>query len=226
MEKPGYVSTHEGYFIIGELNGKTTPRIQELARILSLVKRTDITDNIFKERWDKLCQVTMTIPISSILGEGGGPGILRYENFHTLLARIMSENLRVAAAAGYRFDTMLGLKTQDWQRLARGPAPEVSRILVKGAVPATPPPGTADIPPDKPSNIPVSGDIISRDIARGLPIEMYYLTGYIINKGRENGVPTPVNELILSMLKAMEKGEIKPGLNHLDEMLKKTAVNG
>jgi 2-dehydropantoate 2-reductase len=221
--KPGYVAT-EGYFIIGELDGNITPRIRELAQILSLAKRTEISRNIIKERWRKLSEVSMTIPIGSIIGVRGGPAILRNEKVHSLLARVMCENLEVAAAAGYRFDTMLGVKIEDWQKLARGPAPEISRLIsgskgsFTGAISGI----------DSAFNEPVcletlyKEDIILKDIAKGLPVEQYYINGYIISKGKELGVPTPVNELLLNMIKTIENGKTKPGIDNFHEMLKLT----
>ena len=48
--KPGVVSMHDGYYVIGELDGQITPRIQELAKILNLVVPAKISTNIMQER--------------------------------------------------------------------------------------------------------------------------------------------------------------------------------
>src|SRR5262250_938365 len=43
-----------GAFILGELDGRITPRVRELARLLSAVEETPVTDNIWGYKWAKL----------------------------------------------------------------------------------------------------------------------------------------------------------------------------
>ena len=40
--RPGYAAGHDGYFVIGELDGTKTARIKELAEVLGAVKPTHI----------------------------------------------------------------------------------------------------------------------------------------------------------------------------------------
>ena len=211
--KPGYVRGHGGHFVIGELDGQTTPRIKELAQILSLVTRTEISANVMQERWNKLSQVSMSVTVGAITGLGF-PGVFQNEKAHPLFARIICEVIQVAGAAGYKLDTVIRIKADDWKKLARGPVPEVSKIIAEGNARPNAPGGITNDPTDAP---------ITRDIKRGLPLEIDYTNGYVISKGKEVGVPTPVNELIVSMVKAVQSGKIKAGLDNLDEMLKLTA---
>lgn len=41
-------------FVLGELDGRTTPRLQEVAQILSAVGRTQVSTNIWGAKWTKL----------------------------------------------------------------------------------------------------------------------------------------------------------------------------
>ncbi|MDH4083175.1 MAG: 2-dehydropantoate 2-reductase [Nitrospira sp.] len=51
----------------------------------------------------------------------------------------------------------------------------------------------------------------------GRQTEIAYLNGYIVEKGRELGVPTPVNEALTAMIKAMtEKEKVGPGVVKID----------
>jgi 2-dehydropantoate 2-reductase len=43
-----------GAFVLGELDGRITPRVRELARLLSAVEETPVTDNIWGYKWAKL----------------------------------------------------------------------------------------------------------------------------------------------------------------------------
>jgi len=45
------------------------------------------------------------------------------------------------------------------------------------------------------------------DWKAGRPTEIAYLNGYIVEKGRELGIPTPVNEALTAMIKAMTEKE-------------------
>jgi 2-dehydropantoate 2-reductase len=45
------------------------------------------------------------------------------------------------------------------------------------------------------------------DWKAGRPTEIGYLNGYIVEKGRELGIPTPVNEALTAMIKAMTEKE-------------------
>jgi len=55
------------------------------------------------------------------------------------------------------------------------------------------------------------------DWKAGRPTEIDYLNGFIVNKGRELGIPTPVNEALTAMIKAVtEKGKDGPGIVKID----------
>jgi 2-dehydropantoate 2-reductase len=49
-----------------------------------------------------------------------------------------------------------------------------------------------------------------QDVMKGRRTEVDYLNGYVVRKGREVGVPTPMNEAIVEVTKRMEAGELKP----------------
>jgi len=66
-------TTHKGtWFGLGELHGRVTPRVEELAKILSHVGKADITTNIWGERWAKLAVNCMSNPLSGLTGMGSG----------------------------------------------------------------------------------------------------------------------------------------------------------
>jgi 2-dehydropantoate 2-reductase len=207
LKRPGYVWTHGGRFVIGELDGTVTPRVQAVAAIMGLVAQTEVTRDIVKQRWDKLAQVTMTVPVGALLGVGF-PAVLSVVDAHPVLARLMCETLEVAAAAGHPLDEVVGLTADDWRRLAAGPAPDLSDMVVG---PFRPRPG---VPGPDPADAP-----LLKDLRLGLPLEIDYTNGYLVQKGRELGVPTPTHDLAFAMLKRLENGELKPGMEHLSALL-------
>ena len=56
---------------------------------------------------------------------------------------------------------------------------------------------------------------LAQDISKGRRTEIDYLNGYVIDKGREAGVPTPMNEAILDLTKRVESGELVPHLDNI-----------
>ena len=206
ITKPGYLTGHAGYFVVGEIDGKITSRVQELAEILRMVARTEISTDVMKERWNKLSQVTMTVTVGCILGVG--MGIFQYDEAHPLLARIMCETMQVAAAAGYKLEEVMGIKADEWETLAKGTVPAFSKVI---GCNINFPAGT-ELPPDP----------ITICINQGQPLEIDYTNGYVINKGKELGVPTPVNELIINKIKAIESGKLKASPANLYELMRLT----
>lgn len=210
LMRPGYVRTHGGRFVLGELDGRITPRAQEIARILALVAPTDVSTDIVRQRWDKLAQVTMTVPVGAVTGVGF-PAILSVHEAHPLLARLMCETLAVASAAGHPLDEVAGLTAGEWRRLAAGPAPKLSDVLSKPFV------GRPGEPRPDPDEAP-----FLKDLKAGLPLELDHTNGYVIRRGVELGVPTPTHHLVVEMLKEIEAGMIGPGLQHLEALLRQT----
>jgi 2-dehydropantoate 2-reductase len=46
-----------------------------------------------------------------------------------------------------------------------------------------------------------------QSIERGHKTEIDYLNGYICARGRQHGVPTPINDSVVKMVKEIEEGE-------------------
>ena len=56
---------------------------------------------------------------------------------------------------------------------------------------------------------------LAQDVMKGRRTEVDDLNGYVVRKGGEVGVPTPVNEAIVEVTKRVETGELKPSLSNL-----------
>ena len=57
-------------FRVGEHDGRVTPRVQELAQMLSVIDGARATDNLWGERWAKLSQNAMSNPLQALSGLG------------------------------------------------------------------------------------------------------------------------------------------------------------
>jgi 2-dehydropantoate 2-reductase len=54
-----------------------------------------------------------------------------------------------------------------------------------------------------------------QSLERNNPTEIDYLNGYIVQKGIELGIPTPINQTIVQLIKDIEQGKKKIDLQHL-----------
>ena len=52
---------------------------------------------------------------------------------------------------------------------------------------------------------------LSQDVTKGRRTEVDYLNGYVARKGQELGVPTPMNDAVVQIVKQVEVGAVKPG---------------
>ena len=56
------------------------------------------------------------------------------------------------------------------------------------------------------------------DLSQGKPTEIEFLNGAVVDAGRRLGVPTPVNERVMALVRAVERGDRRNGLSP-DELL-------
>ena len=49
-----------------------------------------------------------------------------------------------------------------------------------------------------------------QDLERGLKTEVDVINGAVVERGRKYGVPTPLNERVLGLIRKMEEGEDAP----------------
>jgi 2-dehydropantoate 2-reductase len=61
---------------------------------------------------------------------------------------------------------------------------------------------------------------VLQDHLKGRYSEVDQLNGLVVKKGKEAGVPTPLNEAITTLTKQIRKGDLKPDRSNL-ELLKK-----
>jgi ketopantoate reductase len=53
------------------------------------------------------------------------------------------------------------------------------------------------------------------DIELGRRTELDYFNGLVQSKGRELGIPTPVNDAVMRVVKLLERRELKPDVANL-----------
>jgi 2-dehydropantoate 2-reductase len=186
-------------FTLGEPSGMITPRLEQMAETLSDVGPTKMTGNLWGERWAKLATNCMSNAVAGMTGLKSAelrddPAIRR------LAIAIAGELLRVAAALGVSVEPISGIPAgMLLEALTDGAKQEeVEQRMVEA--------GRA-IGTGRPS--------LAQDVMKGRKTEVDELNGYVVNKGRQVGVPTPVNQAVVALTKRVEAGELEPSLSNL-----------
>ena len=86
-------------FRAGEHDGRISRRVRELVDMLEVIDGARVTDNLWGERWAKLCQNCMGNPVTAISGMGTSD-LANYPRGREVQIRLASESARVGTFAG------------------------------------------------------------------------------------------------------------------------------
>jgi len=90
-----------GAFVLGELDGRDTPRVRELAALLSAVEETPVTDNIWGYKWAKLIYGALLFA-TAVVDAHVYEVVERSPGVKDALVAIVGEGIAVADKAGVR----------------------------------------------------------------------------------------------------------------------------
>ncbi len=187
MEK-GQGKGHD-VFRVGEHDGRITPRATELAHMLSVIDGSQVTDNLWGERWAKLCANAMGNPVQAMSGLGSIE-IASSEVGRAITIHLAAESARVGLALGYRVPKFNGADAAQWADAGRRETYEaLDRMLTPVSASAR--------------NWRAS---MAQDVTKGRPTEIDYMNGHVLAQGRERGVPTPVCAAVIEIVHEVEAG--------------------
>jgi len=210
MERAGhYAKTSPGATHIGELDGTRTPRLETTAELLRHVGEVAIHDNIRGALWSKLAINCVITTVGAVTGETLGAMLARPSARQIFLAAY-TEVIDTALAHGVRLekiaaDPMLLYCKRDagsWQRFKKD---LIARVLgykyrhVKSSM--------------------------LQSLERSRPTEIDFLNGYVVEQAALVGVPVPVNEALVAIVRELETGQrsIHPrNLDAVQEALRQT----
>lgn len=211
---PGQVENHPGFLIVGELDGSETPRVRELAKVLSAIKPTEISGDIMRKRWEKLAEICMGVPLACASGYHQFCGN-DDKRMQRLFARIACETFRVARAAGYELEKIGFMTEEEVRRLAVEDVPELGDRMAHH-------PMAQEEPPEGATGLAALVDAYTADIRKGAPLEIGFANGYIIDRGHALGIPVPTHEAVVNMVFEIQRGERKAARSNLDELIAAT----
>ncbi len=190
---PGHVQRNTPrtgtWFAVGELDGSITPRLQEIQKILSHVAKVDISTNIRGTKWTKLVVNSMS------MGPWGLIGLLNREvaklpGIFEVAVKLGKETVAVGTAMGINIEPVFGLNADDF-------ADDEDKVLLNALTTMTghtgPRARTAPI----------------HDHIKGRKNEIEFINGLVSRKGKELGIPTPCNDAVSELARAINRNELE-----------------
>lgn len=187
---PGTVTVlYPGPLVIGRPFGPNDAGVEAIAVVLRDAVPTSLSHNIRGAHWLKLIvNLNNAFPA---LSNATFQRIYAYPDLRRLAVRVMLEGLRVARRAGIRLESLPDtpaalIQSMQWLPLwlaAAVAAAKARRIETQW---------------------PLLGSTL-QSLQRGRPTEIDYLNGEVVRLGRELGVATPLNAMLVEMVHQIER---------------------
>jgi 2-dehydropantoate 2-reductase len=194
-----------GSLTVGELDGRITPRVEGLARLLSAVQPTRISANIWGCLWAKVCVGTLLFA-TALTDETVYDVVERSPRIQQALTLLVAETMRVAEGCGVRLEAFDEYDPEIYRRAAAGDRAAVAAAMA--AVSAF----------YRPLTKVKTG--VWRDLAvRKRKTEVDSQVGMIVEKGKGLGIPTPLTARLIELIHDLEDGRRSMGWDTLDELV-------
>ena len=196
---PGYT-----VFRIGEVHGRITPRVQELAEMLTAIDSAKATPNLWGERWTKLVVNSSSNGVSAITGLGG-KDMAQNSDVRRLSIQLSGEAIAVGQALGFNIENIRGLEPDVLRRAAEGDR-EAFELVEANTL--------KSIARMTDEGRPSTG----QDIQKGRRTEIDFLNGLVAEKGAEAGISTPTHKALVQVVKEVERKEVTPAPGLVDRV--------
>jgi len=193
---------HEVYRV-GEVHGRITSRIEELGAMIRTVDTCKVTDNLWGERWSKLCVNGMHNGVSAASGLSGND-IRQNERIRRVIIKLGGEGVRVGQALGYRLEDIAG---QDAEKLARASEGDRAALDEVESLMLALRNSQQRSEHQRPS--------MGQDMQKGRRTEIDFINGVIVERGRAIGLPISTHEKLIAAVKKVELGQAPPSPDHL-----------
>jgi 2-dehydropantoate 2-reductase len=194
-----------GSFVVGELDGRMTPRVRDLADLLSAVMPTGTTDNVWGCLWAKVCLAALLFA-TALTDETVYDVVERPFPTQRMLVLLVAEAMAVAEASGVR---LVAFDEYDPALYRNGAAGD--RAAIEEAM-------TIVARFYRRHTKVKTG--VWRDLAvRKRKTEVDSQLGVVTAKARRVGVPTPLLDRVIAMIHDLESGRRSMGWENLDELV-------
>jgi len=185
-------------FGLGSFGHSDNDTINQIKSILEHAGKVTIETNFIGARWTKLLINSALSGMPAVLGctvgETAGNGESRF-----YVQRLIKECIDVAKAADIHMEPLQGkdpVKLFDYDNIIKE---KMANFLIPIAI--------RKHKAVRPS--------LLQDLENGKKTEIDSISGIVCEFGRKHNVPTPYNDLVVSIIHKIEQGEYKPGFENL-----------
>ena len=186
--------TSPGDFIVGNIDNKPDPRLEQVRAVLDAVLPTRISNNIAGDLYSKLIINSCITSVGAVCGLYLGQMLSR-KKARLIFLRIMEEAMAVAKAMGINVAVFAG-KLDYFADLKRHLFLRALGFKYRKL---------------KSSSL--------QSLERGKQTEIDYLTGFITSNASRFNISTPVNTQVLEMVKKIEQGKAGIASENLDKII-------
>ncbi len=179
---------------VGELHGRMTPRLQEIADILKCTGIIETSSNIWGVKWTKLIANCMVMGLSGMLGIYNWQ-VAEEDALFRWVMQTGRESLQVGQALGYRLEPLFGMTAEDMLAAPDDMLEKNVRTILMNITKE-------------------SHSCIYHDHLRGRLCEVDQINGLVVEKGRAVNVPAPANQAICDITRDIEQGKLKISLDN------------
>jgi len=173
--------------MLGEMAGGISPRLEAAQELMSKAGRCKVVDNLMSLRWKKVLINATASGLSAALGCEFGWFLDREDGMYALI-KIADETIRVVHAEGLRLNKEGAKLDFDNSTLEGGRHPkeliDFYRSLWR-------------------SDRDLKASML-QDLERGRSTEIDYINGEVAKGGRKHGIPTPYNDMVVSLVRLAE----------------------
>ena len=189
-------------FRIGENSGKITPRSELLATKLDVIDAAYATDNLWGERWSKLCQNGMGNGISA-MSAMGSQDLAKDTEARLIRIHLAKEGAQVGLSQGLNVVNISGKPAAFWSEADKGDIYEELDEYMSNQ----------------------GGNVnwlasMAQDVKKGRHSEIDFMNGLICQKGKEQGIPTPYHDAVVEVMHGIDDGTIKPDPSNVGRVIK------
>jgi 2-dehydropantoate 2-reductase len=201
----GKAGSRNTVFRTGEVHGRTTGRVREVCRLVSLADSAAVTANLWGERWSKLVVNAMANGISACTGLPSGEMVRNYA-LRRFANRVGSEAIRVGQALGYQLEQIHDLDPEIIAKAGEGDA-EAAKLFDERRLAEVDRLSGGEHRPS-----------MGQDMVKGRRTEIDLINGLIARKGEEVGIRTPANRALTDIVKRVERRELGADPRNLMEV--------
>jgi len=208
---------------IGEFDGSSTPRLDEVQRLLSLLTTTNVTSNITGRIWTKQCYMSWIV--MSAMVDAPIVEVLRPVRNRMLGVAVVRETLPIAAQSGVSLESDKYFQPEILVRRDEE-ARQTQSATIQGLIDHCDHRSNEPAARDGYRYVKQGGGMWWDIVYRQRPSETRWITGAPVERAQQFGIAVPLNNAMAEMVYEIERGERPLGWHNLDELASLAASLG